>query len=104
MLSLRRAYHRRFGYHARFHVAVIVTIIAVSYVLVPHVARLFDTLMGYNPAFYEPKDAQREEWLTRPESGDFLPGISWDVALNVLLFVVVAVVWLSLVPTRSPRR
>jgi len=104
MLSLRRAYHRRFGYHTRLHVAMVVTIAAVSFVLVPHLARLLDSFTGYNPVFYEPKDAQRQEWLTRQESGEFLPGIGWDVALNVLIFVVVAVVWLSLVPMRSPRR
>jgi len=52
MISLRRAYHRRFGYSERFHLAMIFTILVVAYVLVPPVVRFVEAISGYNPAYY----------------------------------------------------
>lgn len=106
MFGLRRAYHRRFGYHSRFHLAVVVTIVAVAYVAVPPVVRFVETMMGYSPHYYEPKDFERGEWLARgvPIAAPLLDRVSWQVASNILIFLVVAVVWLTLVPYRSPRR
>src|SRR5438876_1196398 len=50
MMSLRRYYHRHFGHHERFHVAVILTIVIVAYVVVPVAVRYIDALQGYSPA------------------------------------------------------
>jgi len=33
-----------------------------------------------------------------------LAGLSWEVVVNTLLVILVAVVWLTLVPTRASRR
>jgi hypothetical protein len=101
-MSLRRAYHRRFGYHGRFHLAVIFTIFVVAYVVVPRVARLVESIAGYNPMVYEPKDVDRQRWLQ--ESGPpVLGGLDWDTVVGITLFVLVAVVWLTFVPTRGSR-
>ena len=104
MISLRRYYHRRFGYSERFHVAMIFTILVVAYVLVPPVVRFVEAISGYNPAYYEPKDFEREDWMKRQVVPSVLPGVSWEVVIDVLLFLMVAVVWLTFVPARSPRR
>ncbi len=105
MMSLRRYYHRHFGYHERFHFAVILTIVVVAYVVVPVVVRYIDALQGYAPRHYEPKDSARQEWLRRQGVPEALTDLSWDVVVDVLLFILVAIVWLTLVPTRArPRR
>ena len=81
------------------------TIFAVSYVLVPRLAHFVDTMSHYNPAHYEPKDADRAEWLSRQGDPDaFLYSISGDTLFSIALFVLVAVVWLTIVPERAPRR
>src|SRR5437773_6353628 len=64
-MSLRRYYHRHFGHHERFHLAVIFTIVVVAYVVVPIAVRYIEALQGYSPHFYEPKDLERQEWLRR---------------------------------------
>jgi len=51
MMSLRRYYHRHFGYNERFHLAVIFTILVVAYVAVPLVVRFVDAVRGYDPAY-----------------------------------------------------
>jgi hypothetical protein len=98
-------YHRRFGYHGRFHLAVLFTIFVVAYVAVPRVARLLESVAGYNPGGYEPKDFDRERWLREHVAGPpVLGGLDWDTLVGITLFLLVAVVWLTFVPTRSPRR
>ncbi|MBI2162093.1 MAG: hypothetical protein HYU25_17240 [Candidatus Rokubacteria bacterium] len=105
MMSLRRYYHRHFGSHGRFHFAVILTVVVVAYVVVPYAVRYIDALQGYAPSYYEPKDFARQEWLRRQGVPEALTGLSWDVVVDVVLFVLVAIVWLTLVPTRArPRR
>jgi len=107
MMSLRRRYHhaRRRARLQRFHVAVLLTIVVVAYAGVPHVARLVDSLGGYNPAHYEPKDTERQAWIQRSDDPDaFLARIPWDTVFHLTLFLLVAVVWLTLVPTRASRR
>lgn len=104
MMSLRRYYHRHFGYHERFHLAVILTIVVVAYVVVPVAVRYIDALRGYSPAYYEPKDFARQEWLRQQGVPEAFTGISWDVIVDVLLFILVAIVWLTLVPGRASRR
>lgn len=103
MTSLRHFYHRHFGHHERFHLAVILTILVTAYVAVPRVVQYIDALRGYAPVYYEPKDLDRQAWL-RAHGFSGLSGLSLDVIVDVLLFVVVAMVWLTLVPTRAARR
>jgi hypothetical protein len=104
MISLRRYYHRHFGYSERFHLAVIFTILVVSWVAVPLVVRFIDAVPGYDPAFYEPKDFERQNWIKRQVAPAALPGVSWEMVIDGTLFLLVAVVWLTFVPARSPRR
>jgi hypothetical protein len=104
MMSIRRYYHRHFGYNERFHLAVIFTILVVAWVAVPLVVRYIDAVRGYNPADYEPKDFERQDWIKRQVAPAVLPGISWEIVIDVTLFLLVAVVWLTFVPARSPRR
>jgi hypothetical protein len=102
LTSLRRAYHRRFGYHERFHLAVLTTIIVVAWVVVPYVVDLLEALSGYAPTDYEPKDLARRDWLLqRSPSG--LPVISLGLLVDALLIVLVALVWLTVIPPSSGR-
>jgi hypothetical protein len=73
----------------------------VAYLVVPPVVGLVGALGGYNPQTYEPKDFARQSWLA-----DKLlpPGLPLEVLVNVVLFVLVAVVWLALVPPGASRR
>jgi hypothetical protein len=102
-MSLRRAY-RQARRKARFHFAVLLTIVVVAYVAVPQVARVIEAVGGYNPGHFEPKDHERGAWLQRADGSDVLQRIPWEILVNVALFLLVAVVWLTLVPTRAPRR
>jgi hypothetical protein len=109
-MSLRRRSRRvwRRARLRRFHFAVLLTIVVVAYAGVPHVTRIVDSLGGYNPtgpAHYEPKDSERQGWLQRAaESDTLLATIPWTTVLHITLFLLVAVVWLTLVPTRTARR
>ena len=100
MLGLRR----RFDHRTRFQFAVVLTIVAVAYVAVPPVVGFVESMAGYSPRDYEPKDFARGEWLRQQESGGLIDRVSWQTASSILVFVIVAVVWLTLVPYRSPRR
>jgi hypothetical protein len=102
-MSLRRAY-RQARRKARFHFAVLLTIVVVAYVAVPQVARVIEAVGGYNPGHFEPKDLERGAWLQRADGSGVLQRIPWETLVNVALFLLVAVVWLTLVPTRAPRR
>src|SRR3989442_15143467 len=104
MISLRRYYHRRFGYSERFPLAMIFTILVVAYVAVPPVVRFVEAISGYNPAYYEPKDFERQDWVKHQLVPTVLPGVSWEIVIDVALFLLVAVVWLTFVPARSARR
>jgi hypothetical protein len=105
-MSLRRRYRRPRALPAsRFHMAVLLTIVVLAYAGVPHVARVVESLGGYNPGHYEPKDGEREAWVQRTEDPDaFLSRIPRGIVVNVVLFLLVAVVWLTVVPTRASRR
>src|SRR5437016_14668767 len=104
MISLRRYYHRHFGYNERFHLAVVLTILVVAYTAVPLVVRFVDSVRGYDPAYYEPKDFERVAWIKRQVAPTVLPGFSWEIMIDILLFLLIAVVWLTFVPARSPGR
>ena len=49
-MGLRRAYHKRFGRHGRFHFACLLTIVVVTYLLVPWIVNLI-ALERYRPIF-----------------------------------------------------
>jgi hypothetical protein len=103
-MSLRRKY-RQARRKARFNFAVLLTIVVVAYVAVPQVARLVESIGGYNPGQFEPKDSERGAWLQRPDDPDaVLARIPWNTLFNIALFLLVAVVWLTMMPTRASRR
>jgi hypothetical protein len=102
-MSLRRTY-RRARRKARFNFAVFLTIIVVAYVGVPHVARLVESISGYNPPHYEPKDLERGIWMQHNEGATLLSRLPWDTLVNIALFLLVAVVWLTLIPPGPARR
>lgn len=102
-MSLRRTY-RRARRQARFTVAVLFTIVAVAYVGVPRVARLVESVGGYNPGHYEPKDLERGAWLQHADGTALFPRVPWDTLVSVALFLLVAVVWLTLIPPGPARR
>ena len=107
MMSLRRRYRRaRRGLRPqRFHVAMLLTVVVLAYAGVPHVARVVDGMSAYTSGHYEPKDTEREAWVQRGEDpGDVLSRIPWSTVTQVVLFLLVAVVWLTVVPTRASRR
>ena len=104
MHTLRRAYRRRFGYHGRFNVAVVLTIVFVAWVVVPAVARFLNAWAGYAPVAYEPKDFERQTWLERHASDALLGRLEWTDFVGIALFILVAVVWLTVVPERATRR
>jgi hypothetical protein len=104
MASLGRRYRRvrRRARVQRFHIAVLLTIVVLAYAGVPHVARVVDSLAGYSPSHYEPKDAERETWVQKSEES-LLATIPWTTVVNVLLFLLVAIVWLTVVPPIARR-
>lgn len=103
MTSLRRL-SRRLRHQGRFRLAVVLTIVVACYVAVPPVARFVDSVAGYNPTHYEPKDFERQEWLRHQDPDSLLATVSWQTVVNLVLFALVAAVWLTLLPPRSPRR
>jgi hypothetical protein len=103
-MSLRRSYQRYFGHHGRFHLAVLFTIFVVAYVAVPRVARFLESLGRYDPAYYEPKDFDRERWLGEQGGSAVVGVLDWDAVVGITLFLMVAVVWLTFVPFRASRR
>ena len=104
MRTLRRVYRRRFGRHARFNFAVVLTILVVAWIAVPNVARFVNAWAGYAPLHYEPKDLERQTWLERHDAESLLARLEWNDFIGIGLFLLVAVVWLTLVPDRASRR
>lgn len=102
-MSLRRRYWRA-RRQARFTFAVLLTIVVVAYVGVPHVARLLESVGGYGPGHYEPKDLERGAWLLSADGATVRARVPWDTLVSVALFLLVAVVWLTLIPPGPARR
>jgi hypothetical protein len=107
-MSLRRFYHRSVKHHHRFNLAVILTIIAIAWIVVPAVVNFVETVSQYNPSVYEPKDTQREQWLGRSQvlSGGV---VTLENVLKLALCLFAGLAWLMLAPTlqrsrRSGRR
>ena len=95
---MRRSHHWRLGTHARFHLAVLLTIIVVAYLVVPGVLRFAASIGGWDPHYYEPKDFSRTDWLADRRGQVTLTDFSWDAVVNVVLFLLVAAVWLFVMP------
>ncbi len=100
-MSLRRYYHHHLKHHQRFHLAVMLTIVAVAYVVVPSVVQFIESAVNYNPRDYEPKDVERTQWLSRNPFR--LDDFAWDNLIKVTLFVLAGLAWLAIGPGRSPR-
>jgi len=79
---------------------VIVTIVVVSYLVVPNVARFLHAAGGYEPTGYEPKDTARASWLDSKGRMVGLPQFSVNQVINAALFVLVVVLWLNLTERR----
>lgn len=108
MTGLRRYYHHHVKHHRRFHVAVLFTILAVSYVVVPSILTFIDAAAKYNPIHYEPRDPDRGDWLRRRGGADRLD-VRLDDLVKVTLFVLAGLAWLAVGPPsgssrRPPRR
>lgn len=100
-MSLRRFYHRYVRHHHRFNIAVVLTMVAVAWIVVPAVARFVETLGRYDPAAYEPKDAQRTEWIAS-NPALFVETLTWETAVKLALFVFAALAWFA-VSSSTPR-
>ncbi len=94
---VRRRFNRWLSQGGSFYLAFAFTVVVVSYVAVPFVASLIDTIDDYNPIYYEPKDFAREDYLARkpPSSKPFL---SWENVFKIGLLVAVVVVWRVIIP------
>ena len=73
--------------------ALIFTVLVVAYVVVPWIVGLVETIGGYAPAYYEPKDVERQDYLRS------LPGVrqtlfGWETTFKLLLLVLVGLLWL----------
>ena len=97
-MGLRR-YVRR---HGRFHFAALLTIVVLTYLLVPWIVNLIDASRGYNPFYYEPKDASRQDFIAK--HGLAVAQVSWKAVVNVLLVFAVLIVWLTVLPRGGARR
>ena len=73
------------------------TVVVVAYVAVPWIVQFLETVGGYNPAYYEPKDLQREDYLkSLPSTPEAF--LQWETAFKFLLLVLVGLLWLITVP------
>src|SRR2546425_6932217 len=104
-MSLLRHYHHQLRYHQRFYVAMILTVVVLSYVGVPLVVRLVESVGSYNPAHYEPKDTERGQWMER-RAGDlgFSGGGWWPDVVKIALVILTGLAWVAVGPSQSPRR
>jgi hypothetical protein len=93
-LGKLRRYARRRGH---FHLAVLLTIVVLTYVVVPWIVGVIGAGRGFNPFYYEPKDAARQDFVLR--HGVPAPaGLSWPAVVDAVLVFAVVVVWLTLLP------
>ena len=100
MARRRRFSYRRLRRRARFNLAVLVTIVVVTYLLVPWVASLVDAGRSYGPGYYDPKDHTRQEYILRHGLKPVPVVGPWQLALNISLIFVVVIVWVSVLPRR----
>lgn len=100
-IGLRRV-GRWYRHRGRFYVALVATVVVVAYAVVPWIVELLETLGGYNPSYYEPKDLQRQDYLKS------LPGLGqgffgWQTTFKLVLLVLVGLLWLIAVSGSSWR-
>jgi hypothetical protein len=102
-MSLRRFYHRHVRHRHRFNVAIILTIVAIAWIVVPAVVSVIESLARYDPTVYEPKDIERGVWMRRQMLS--VEHLTLENLLKLALFVFVGLAWLMLAPTlqRSSR-
>jgi len=101
-LARRRLFsYRRLRRRARFSVAVIVTIVAVTYLVVPWVVSIVDAGREYSPSYYEPKDQTRQEWILRHGLKPVAAVAPWQLVVNLGLIFLVVLVWVSVLPRRQ---
>ena len=80
-----------------FYLYLFITVAVVAYVAVPWVVELIDSMAGYAPKDYEPKDAQRADYLTRIESrGEW--SIRWPTILKLAAIAMVVLLWVTILP------
>jgi hypothetical protein len=103
-MSLLRHYQHQLRYHQRFYVAMILTVVVLSYVGVPLVVRLVESVGSYNPAHYEPKDTERGLWIERRGAELGFSGVGWLDIVKIALVVLTGLAWVAVGPTQSPRR
>jgi hypothetical protein len=100
----RRLLHRLFGRHIRFNLAVLFTILVVTYILVPWVVSLVDAGRGYSPTYYEPKDHTRQEYILRHGVAAVPVVTPWKLIVNLGLVFLVMLVWMTIMPPGGARR
>ena len=64
----------------------------------PGVLRFATAIGGWEPTYYEPKDFNRTDWLSDRRAHVGFTDFSWDAIVNVVLFLLVAAVWLLVMP------
>ena len=104
MARRRHDSYRRLGRRSRFNLAVLITIVVVTYLLVPWVASLVDAGRGYSPGYYEPKDHTRQEWILRHGLNPVPVVAPWQLVITIGLIVLVALVWVTVLPSGGARR
>ena len=103
-MSLRRFYHRHVRHRHRFNIAIVLSIIAIAWIVVPAVVSVIESLARYDPTGYEPKDIERGIWMGRRQMLS-VENLTLENLLKLALFVFVGLAWLLLAPTlqRSSR-
>ena len=100
MARHRRFSYRRLGRRFRYNVAVLVTLVVVTYLLVPWIVSVVDGGRGYNPPYYDPKDQTRQDYILlhglRP-----VPVVSpGQFFLDLSLIFLVVIAWATVLPGR----
>ena len=90
---------RRLSHEGRFYLYMVFTIAVVAYIVVPWVTQFFGGFGGYNPAYYEPRDFERQDYIGRSPLenmffGQFYPNW-WRIALKLLLLFLVGFLWFA---------
>jgi len=91
---------RRLGHRARFNLAILVTIVVVTYLLVPWVVSLVDAARSYSPGYYEPKDQTRQEYIVQHGLKPVPLVGPWQLAVNVGLVFLLVILWVTLLAGR----
>lgn len=92
--------YRRLRRRVRFNIAIIVTIVVVTYLLVPWVVSLVEAGRSYSPGDYEPKDQTRQAYILRQGLKMVPARAPWQLAVNFTLIFLVVVVWVTVLPRR----